>query len=127
MEFNRKGFESFRVDVEEALKSVAKKHGVTIECGKIGYTDFDFDMNLKVIKNDGNVDGKKEKFSNECTLYGFKPDDYEREFSANGKVYKLVGFNLKSPKNCCNIYCVSDGKTYKCGKEFIQRSFMNKM
>lgn len=53
MEFNRKGFENFRIDVEEALKLVAKKHGVTIECGKIGYTEFDFNMNLKVIKKDG--------------------------------------------------------------------------
>lgn len=124
MEFNRKGFESFRTDVEKALQEVAEKHGVTIDCGKIGYTNFDFNMQLKVTKNDSNTDGKKERFASECVLYGFKPDDYEREFTANGKKFQLVGFNLKSPKNCCSIYCVSDERTYKCGKEMIQRAFM---
>ena len=27
-----------------SLNKVAEKHGVTIDCGKISYTDFDFDM-----------------------------------------------------------------------------------
>ena len=126
MEFNRKGFEVFRVDVEAALKNVAEKHGVSIDCGKISYTEFDFNMQLKVTKNDGNTDGKKLLFEQDCILYGFSKEDYEREFFANGKQFKLVGFNRKSPKNCCSIYCITDGKTYQCSAEMVKRAFNDK-
>lgn len=123
MEFNRRGFELFRNDVEAALKSVAEKHGIEIECGKISYSSFDFSMQLKVTKNDGNVDGKKAIFEQECVYFGFKPDDYNREFRSNGKSFKLIGFNRKSPKNNCSIYCIDDNKTYKCNDEMVKRAF----
>lgn len=126
VEFNRKGFETFRADVEAALKEVAEKHGVTVDCGKISYTDFDFNMQLHVTKSDDNTDGKRMMFEQECIFYGFSKDDYEREFTANGKRFKLVGFNRKSPKNCCSIYCITDGKTYKCGAEMVKRAFNDK-
>lgn len=124
MEFNRGGFELFRNDVNAALKQVTTKHGVEIECGKISYTDFDFTMQLKVVKSDGYVDGKRGIFEQECTLFGFNPEDYNREFKADGKCFKLVGFNRKSPKNNCNIYCADDGKTYKCNDEMIKKAFV---
>lgn len=123
MEFNRSEFELFRNDVNAALKQVATKHGVEIECGKISYTNFDFTMQLKVVKSDGHVDGKRGIFEQECILFGFKPEDYNREFNANGKSFKLVGFNHKSPKNNCSIYCADDGKTYKCNDEMVRRAF----
>lgn len=123
MEFNKKGFELFRKDVENALKEVAEKHGVTIDCGKITYSDFNFNMQLKVVKSDVNTDGKKLLFEQDCMFYGFSKDDYERKFTSNGKIFKLVGFNRRSPKNCCNIYCITDGKTYKSSSEFVKRAF----
>ena len=123
MVFNKKGFEVFRTDVQAALKEVAEKHGVTIDPGKITYSDFDFTMQLKVVKNDGNVDGKKALFEQQCVVYGFEKSDYEREFSLNGKRFKLTGFNPKSPKNCCSIYCMTDGKQYKCPAEAVKRAF----
>lgn len=126
MEFNRKGFEVFRADVEDALKNVAEKHGVSIDCGKISYTEFDFNMQLKVTKSDGNIDGKKLLFEQDYIFYGFSKEDYEREFFANGKQFKLIGFNRKSPKNCCSIYCITDGKTYKCSDEMVKRAFNDK-
>lgn len=124
MEFNKRGFELFRKDVEVALQSVAEKHGVEIECGKISYSSFDFTMQLKVTKNDGDIDGKKAVFEQECIYFGFKPEDYNREFMADRKKFKLIGFNPKSPKNNCNIYCVDDGKTYRCNNEIIKRAFV---
>lgn len=123
MVFNKKGFDLFRKDVEVALKEVEKKHGVSIECGRINYSALDFNMQLNVTKDDGNTDGKRLLFEQDCMFYGFSKDDYEREFTANGKRFKLVGFNRKSPKNCCSIYCITDGKTYKCGSEMVKRAF----
>lgn len=122
MEFNKRGFECFKKDVDVALKEVAEKHGVSIDCGSITYSQFDFTMQLKVSKNDGNTDGKRMLFERDCVFYGFKKEDYEREFTSNGKRFKLVGFNTRSPKNCCSIYCITDGKQYKCSAEMVQRA-----
>lgn len=124
MEFNKKGFGAFREDVQKALAEVADKHGVDIKCGKINYSAYNFTMQLDVTKNDENTDGKKAIFAQLCRVYGFEPSDYEREFTLNGRKFKLVGFNTKSPKNCCSIVDVFDGHTYKCNNEPVKRAFI---
>lgn len=121
MLFNKKGFELFKEDVNKALAEVSEKHGVVIECGSITYSDIDFTMKLSVTKNDG-TDGKRTLFERECRYYGFKPDDYEREFTYAGKKYKLVGFRPKARKNSCSIVNLQDGKTYVCSPEIIKMS-----
>lgn len=126
MEFNKRGFDSFTKDVNEALKSVAEKHGVSIACGAISYSDYDFTMKLNVMKNDGITDGEKLLFEQECVLYGFSKSDYKREFTNGKKTFQLVGFNRRSPKNCCKIYCVTDGKIYKCSAEMVKWGFAKK-
>ena len=123
MEFNKKGFDLFREDVQKALKAVGEKHGVEIVCGKISYSAYDFEMKLQVTKNTATVDGKKLAFEAECMYYGFQKTDYNRQFTLDGKVFRLVGFNPRSPKNNCNIFCESDGKTYKCADFLVKRAF----
>lgn len=125
MEFTNVGFKAFRADVESALKEVADKHQVTINCGNISYTDLDFTMKMKVVKNSTeNGDGRKLLFERYCKMYGFEPTDYERVFYNASKGYKLVGFNLKSPKNCCSIIQVGTNKVYKCSTEFVKKGFL---
>lgn len=80
-------------------------------------------MLLKAIKS-GNIDGKKAIFEQQCAGYGFKPDDYKREFSANGRDFQLIGFNRKAPKNNCIIYCIDDKKECKCNDEMVKRAFI---
>ena len=79
---------------------------------------------MTVTKSDSGVDGKKEIFEQQCVSYGFSKDDYEKEFTLDKKRFQLVGFNPKSPKNCCSIYCITDGKTYKCSAETVRRAFL---
>lgn len=122
MEFNTGEFKLFRADVENALKEVAKKHNVEITTGKITYSTYEFSMKLDVKKADEGIDIEKDNFTKHCTYYGFSPDDYKLEFSLNNKRFQLVGFNVRSPKNCCSIYCVTDGRTYKCSDEAVKNA-----
>jgi len=124
MNFDNKEFNQFRVDVNEALKPVAKKYGINIECGNISYTSLDFAMQLRGIKNDGNVNGEQQLFERDCILYGFKKEDYQREFISKGKTFKLVGFNRKAPRNCCNIHCVDNSIMYNCSAEMVKAAFI---
>lgn len=64
MTFNKRGFELFRADVNEALKKVGEKHSANLSCSNIKYSDVDFTMTLKAVKNDGEVDG-----NNTCEIW----------------------------------------------------------
>lgn len=126
MKFNKAEFAIFRKDVEEALEEVAKKHGITIESGKIKYQEYDFTMELKAKKVNEGADVQKEKFERLCSLYGFAPEQYKVEFVSNGKLFQLVGFNTNKPKNCCSLYCVTNGKTYQCNDELVKQALGQK-
>ena len=122
MQFNSKDFTNFRNDVNEALEEIANKYGVNITTGKIKYSEFDFTMELKAIKQEEGLDGNQKEFEKVCFLFGFKPEHYKARFSLQGREFELVGFNPRSPKNCCSIKSVTDGKGYKCGDEAVKRA-----
>jgi len=122
MDFNRNEFAKLRNDVKVVLEDTAKKYGLKFDIGKISYSDFDFTMELKGIKHSDDVNGEYEKFVAECGYYGFTPEDYNREFVMRGKTYRLVGFNLRKPKNNCNIISALDGKGYICNDEMVKQA-----
>lgn len=123
MNFNKRGFEVFRADVKKALAEVEQKHGVKVECGSISYGTYDFNMKINVVKNDG-IDGNRKLFEQHCGKYGFEKDDYERVFDLEGTRFQLVGFNTKSPKNCCSIKRLHDGKIFKCTSATVKRNWV---
>lgn len=122
MNFNRKEFDNFSNDVKVALKDIADKYGLKIDTGKIKYSQYDFTMELKAVKHNDDINGEYEKFVAECEYFGFKPEDYNREFVMQGKTFRLVSFNFNRPKNNCNIVSISDGKSYICNDGVIKRA-----
>lgn len=126
MQFNKRCFDTFRNDVKKALAEVEKKHGVNVECGGINYGTYDFRMQLKVVKQDDNVDGRRKMFEQDCKFYGFEKTDYEREFVMNGELFMLTGFNPKSYKNNCAIVRVKDQKEFKCPASAVLNAFKKK-
>lgn len=122
MNFNGKEFENFRNDVSKALEEVAKKYQVEISTGKIKYSDFDFSMELKAVKQEDGLDGKQKEFEQHCFIFGFKPEHYKAEFTLQGDKFQLIGFNPRSPKNSCSIQSVTSGKQYKCSDETVKRA-----
>lgn len=123
MKFDRNSFNAFREDVEKALEDVAKKYEVEITSGNISYSGVEFTLQLKCISNEGGTNGKKLLFEQQCSIYGFKKEDYEREFILDKKRFKLVGFNPSSPKNNCQIVCLANGATYKCNDSVVKLAF----
>ena len=123
MKFNEKGFDSFRGDLQKAVEEVERKHGVKITFGNITYSGVDFTMKLTATKNEDGLDVEKVKFEDVCHLYGFSKKHYKCKLPINGKVFELVGFNERSPKNRVVIRCVDDGKMYKCTLETARRAY----
>ena len=121
MEMNKKNFDNFRRESEEALKEVAKKYGVEVKAGKISYSTFDFTLQLKATNVIEGVNVEQEKFNRECRIYGFEESDYKSIVILHDKEFELVGFNPRSPKNCCSIREVATGKTYKTSDTTVKR------
>jgi len=121
MEFNKASFDLFRKDCTEALRAVGEKHDIAIELGSINYGSDTFNVKMECKKTDAGDVNQKE-FLRHCEIYGFKPEDYHREFALNSKTFKLTGFNHRSPKNCCEIVDVISGDKYKANAETVLRA-----
>lgn len=122
MQFNKQEFLNFREDLKEALKGIEEKYNIKVCQSNISYTDLDFNMKLKVSKNEEGVDIEKEKFKRHCWEFGFKEEQYKAKFKMQGKEFELIGFNLKSPKNCCSIKDLNNDKQYKTSSNSVKHA-----
>ena len=90
-------FDSFKVDVEDALKDVAKKYNVDIKAGHISYGSISFKLGLEVTqKVNGASDAGEATWSYYCGSYGFKRDDYGKIVTIKGEKYRISGINERS-------------------------------
>lgn len=122
MKFNKVEFNNFRNDLKDAVKELESKYNVKIDPENISFSHLEFTLKLKVVKHEEGIDVDKEKFEKECRYYGFSKEHYKASFVVQGKEYKLVGFNSRSPKNNCSILEVCSGKTYKTNDQVVKRA-----
>jgi len=97
--FSKPVLKMLRVDVDEALRVVAEKHGIEIKGGNWSFTEDTVTMKLE-----GRVEGGKsaemialEMYSEEAVGQKICVGD-EFDFKANVGVAKVVGFKTRSPK-----------------------------
>lgn len=126
MNINNTMLKSFRKDFAAAVKSLEEKYEIKIGQGSISYSESEFSLKItcSVTGEQAEV-AEKKKFEDDCMFYGFKPEDYKSKVRIDGKVFELIGFNNRSPKNNCRIVEVSTGKEYKCSDELVKRSMKN--
>lgn len=113
MNINKESLKEFRKDLDEIIKPLEEKYGVTIDLGSISFSDIEFSTKINVKNNE--INGKsveQYEFEKVCHLYGFKPEDYGKEFKQKDETFKFVGFNINSPKY--KYKCVNEkGIAYK--------------
>ena len=108
-----------RPEIDEALKVVAQKYGMTVHVGNIKFSSDNFVVktDFKVIQkaSDGSViDPRKIEFEKNAILFGFKPSDFGKEVVIQGEKFQLTGLKLGASKRPCVITRVSDGKNFVC-------------
>lgn len=115
-------FNQFRNDVLNALAAVAEKYGCEVSAGNIKYDNLSIDLTLYFKSKGENGESAEEMdFKANCEKYGFSPEDYQKEFSLNGKTYYLVGFNPRARKNHC-IIKDEKGSQFVCSIPTIKSS-----
>ncbi len=107
---NRSICKNLRANINEELKGLGEKHGLIVHAGNASYDDNS--VTIKVTLSLVGYDKDEAAFKQLCTFYNLTPEDYGREFTANGHTYRLVGINSRSPKFCF-LGERPDGKRFK--------------
>ncbi len=110
-QFDKSNLKVVRGLINAALTDALAQHGLTATIGNITYSDADFKCKLTVSCG-SNEDAAKREFEKNAFLFGLKPDDYGRDFSFNGKMFKLVAIKPRSTKYPL-VGIDSAGKRYK--------------
>ena len=120
---DKKVFDVFRNDVNEAMKEISKKYSCTVDMGSISYSNKDLHFKITCITNNL-INGKKAEqlmFEDHCHHYGFQPEDYWRTVVINKKEFTFVGFYPKASKNVCKIVELGTEKEFSINKDAIQK------
>lgn len=113
---------NFRKDFEEIAKSLERKYGFEIKLGNISYSSdgTSFEGKIHAVKVEEGKTGEQVKFEKECIRYGFKVNDYKKEYIVDNKKYLLVGFNTKATKNKYIIQDAKTGTKYNCDSGYLR-------
>lgn len=119
-EFDKKNLGVIRKDVDEALKGVGAKHGITLALGRITYTATDFRGKLEAIIPNGKVDGGdpyKAILFNELqkygSMYGLSAADHGKIVNIHGVNYKFLGIKSGARKSPLIMLKMSNQKMYR--------------
>ena len=121
MEFTKSSFAKYREDLNEALRPLGEKYGLTFEpVNHIHYEGLSFNFKVVATKAEVNgvpVDKAKEDFVKYCGRHGLQPDDYQKRCHYLGEKdtsYIIVGIKPKATVNSIIIKRESDGKEFVC-------------
>jgi hypothetical protein len=104
MAITRAMFPKFRTDLDDALKALGDKYGVTMSLGTIRYSDTEFSGKLMAVSkeatsgveaDDGNLKWKA-AFLKNARVYGLTPEDLGKDIVLSGITYKIVGARPKA-------------------------------
>lgn len=118
-------FESFNsaviaLEVMEAIKAVAAKHGLQVKLAKtVDYSPqvMTLAYNLLATATNGKV-GKQAEFDKLCYMVGLMPEHYGKIINLQGKLYKIVGIRPHASKNTVCIES-SREKEYVCSPRTV--------
>ena len=99
-----------RKDIEEALKSVEEKHGITFDLKNITFQDTSFDLKIEA-----NIVGADTRFVKDYKEFHkmYELPELGTDITLQGRHFKITGFNSKARKNCVLIEDGNGGR-YSC-------------
>lgn len=122
--FDRTNIQALRPPIEDALKNLATKYGISVKLGNASFSpsSVTFKLELATISADGLVCSKEvQDFKNYASMFGLKPDDLGKTFKdINGEVYTIVGAKLHSQKYPILVESASSGKRFKFPERRVQ-------
>ena len=119
-EFDRPSIKTLRKDIDNALKSVADKHGLSLQLGNIRFNEHSFTGKLeaRVTENPGEPTMATD-FKALSMSYGIPASYLHSIVTLNGKRYKIVGLKPRNRKYPIICEKTDNGKRYKFSSDAI--------
>ena len=125
-QFNKANLQDLRVEMDNALKSLEKKFGITIKAGNASFSgnECTFKVKLNTTSTDGTVITKEAKTWDlykgltHGPLEGLKHLSVGDKITISGNTYILSGFNTRAKKAPINFTDLS-GRGYKCSVRML--------
>ena len=117
-EFNRTTLGLLRQQIETALNKIAQDNGLnSLSIGNMSYSP-DGKATCKLTATIGNnLVGKnavnKDTMAMYLQMYGLPEDTIGKEFTSNGRTFKITDVNPNRPKFPISATCIQDGRGYK--------------
>ena len=111
--------------VEDAVKEVLEgsEFSLALVQPTGNYDTNTYTMKVKVEKSVVGQEGitqEERDYRMYAPMWGVEANTWHTKFEYGSQEYKLVGVNLRKPKNCFSIVRLSDGQPRICGREFVQ-------
>jgi hypothetical protein len=114
--FDKQNLSALRQEINAALKSVAEKYGINVNCGNARFmaSTATFKLELATIGENGAATSPHaESFKAIGKLYGFESSDLGRSFLSNGSEFVITGLNTKCARFPVCASRVPDGRGFK--------------
>ena len=122
-EFNRPNIKTLREEIDNALKSIAEKHGISLMLGNVRFSDRSFTGKLEARITDTHGEPTMAvDFRTLADTYGLKPENLYRMVTIQGKTYKIVGLKPRNRKYPIIVEEITNGKRYKFSAFVIRES-----
>lgn len=115
----------YRKAINEALIPIETEYGLELDCGDAIYNAFEVTFKLHGLVKTDSEDGQFEVFRQRAGIFGFKPEDYGKEYVDGNKRFRFIGFNENARKNSCQLLCLNNNRIYVAPPEHI-RFMLNK-
>ncbi len=108
---DRAACKTIRTEVDPAITAVASQLGLTAKVGNMSYNPSDGTVSVKI--EFALPDAERRAFVSSCGIYGLTASQYGATFTSQGREFRLVGFNNRSPKYPIAAVSTKDGRMFK--------------
>lgn len=124
-EFNRANCRSLQEEIAAALEPIAKKHGLTLDRKRGSFYKDKMPAMFQFLVTQEDKDGNALSaaaiaFQQDAWRVGLDPKDLGREFTSQGKRFRISGLNLRAKKYPVLAVENGTGKTFKFPAERVK-------
>ena len=120
-QFDRQSLRALRVDLDQAMATIASKYGIQLSAGNISFTSetATIKVQLQVLVKNGTVVTKEAKdFDRYKGLVGLGSLNVGDTIQLQGKEYTISGYKPRSKKS--PVLVTRDGRSYKVSVEMVK-------
>lgn len=119
-QFDRQSLRALRVDLDQAMATIASKYGIQLSAGNISFTSETATIKVAagVIKNGTVVTKEAKDFDRYKGLVGLGSLNVGDTIQLQGKEYTISGYKPRSKKS--PVLVTRDGRSYKVSVEMVK-------